>query len=72
MICDPLETATILNNDLRNIHGWVEPWKMVFNPDPKKQASEVIEFGNNGIITNDRKLVVIFQFMVDIDNMLTF
>ena len=49
-----------------------EQWQIVFNPDPTKQAQEVIAFRNNGIITNDQKLVVIFQFMVDIDNMFTF
>ena len=41
-ICDPLETANVLNNDLRKIPEWVEQWKMVFNPDPTKQAQEVI------------------------------
>ena len=41
-ICDPLETANVLNNDLRKIREWPEQWKMVFNPDPIKQAQEVI------------------------------
>ena len=41
-ICDPLETANVLNNDLRKIREWAEQWKMVFNPDPTKQAQEVI------------------------------
>ena len=35
-ICDPLETANVLNNDLRKIREWAEQWKMVFNPDPTK------------------------------------
>ena len=43
-ICDPLETANVLNNDLRKIREWAEQWKMVFNPNPTKQAQEVIFF----------------------------
>ena len=39
-ICDSLETANALNNDLRKIREWAEQWKMVFNPDPTKQAQE--------------------------------
>ena len=41
-ICDPLETANVLKNDLRKIREWAEQWKMVFHPDPTKQAQEVI------------------------------
>ena len=41
-ICDHLETANVLNNDLRKIWEWAEQWKMVFDPDPYKQAQEVI------------------------------
>ena len=41
-ICDPLETTNVLNNDLRKIREWAEQWNMVFNPDPTKQAQEVI------------------------------
>ena len=41
-ICDPLETANVLNNDLREIRKWAEQWKIFFNPDPTKQAQEVI------------------------------
>ena len=40
-ICDPLETANVLNNDLRKIREWTEQWKMVFNPDLTKQVQEV-------------------------------
>ena len=36
--CDPLETVNILNNDLRKIRKWAKQWKIVFNPDPTKQA----------------------------------
>ena len=35
-------SATHLNNDLRKISNWAFQWKMSFNPDPSKQAQEVI------------------------------
>ena len=35
-------TANNLNSDLIKISGWAFQWKMRFNPDPKKQAQEVI------------------------------
>ena len=38
IVSDPLETANILNKDLDKIRGWVEQWKMAFNPDPTKQT----------------------------------
>ena len=31
-----------LNQDLSTIKNWAFQWKMTFNPDPKKQATEVI------------------------------
>ena len=34
--------AKELNNDLVKISRWVYQWKMSFNPDPSKQAQEVI------------------------------
>ena len=35
-------TANDLNSDLIKISDWAFQWKMKFNPDPKKQAQEVI------------------------------
>ena len=35
-------SAAHLNNDLRKISNWAFKWKMSFNPDPSKQAQEVI------------------------------
>ena len=35
-------TAKELNNDLVKINRWAYQWKMSFNPDPSKQANEVI------------------------------
>ena len=32
----------ILNNDLLAISKWAFNWKMLFNPDPKKPAQEVL------------------------------
>ena len=34
--------ANELNNDLKKISDWAFQWKMSFNPDPSKQAQEVI------------------------------
>ena len=35
-------SANILNNGLLKINNWAYQWKMSFNPDPSKQAQEVI------------------------------
>ena len=35
-------SAAHLNNNLRKISNWAFQWKMSFNPDPSKQAQEVI------------------------------
>ena len=35
-------TANDLNSDLIKISDWTFQWKMRFNPDPEKQAQEVI------------------------------
>ena len=35
-------SATNLNNNLSKINAWASQWKMTFNPDPNKQALEVI------------------------------
>ena len=37
-------SATNLNSDLSKINAWANQWKMTFNPDPNKQAQEVIFF----------------------------
>ena len=36
------KSANELNNNLAKISTWVFQWKMNFNPDPNKQAQEVI------------------------------
>ena len=35
-------SQSVLNSDLKCINEWAYQWKMHFNPDPKKQANEVI------------------------------
>ena len=42
VVKDPLITATDLNHDLDIINKWAYQWKMEFNPDPTKQAKEVL------------------------------
>ena len=42
IVRDPLTSATELNHDLFVIQQWAHQWKMEFNPDPSKQATEVI------------------------------
>ena len=69
-VLDINESANELNTDLEKITKWAHQWKMQFNPDPNKQANEVIfsrkltidlsyppvKFNNNDIITcSDQK-----------------
>ena len=42
IVKDKNESADVLNNDLLLISKWAYDWKMLFNPDPKKPAQEVI------------------------------
>ena len=42
VVKDPLITAADLNHDLDTINKWAHQWKMEFNPDPTKQAKEVL------------------------------
>ena len=43
-VLDVNESTKKLNFDLEKISKWAFQWKMQFNPDPNKQASEVIFF----------------------------
>ena len=43
-VTDPTLTASELNHDLKLIEQWAYLWKMSFNPDPNKQAIEVLFF----------------------------
>ena len=42
IVKDPAISANDLNHDLNTIHQWAKQWKMEFNPDPSKQATEVL------------------------------
>ena len=49
IIKDRNVSANILNNDLQLISQWAYKWKMLFNPDPKKPAQEVLFSRKNQI-----------------------
>ena len=38
---DRISASVTLNEDLYLISKWAYPWKMSFNPDPSKQATEI-------------------------------
>ena len=42
IVKDKNESADVLNNGLLLMSKWAYDWKMLFNPDPKKLAQEVI------------------------------
>ena len=42
VVHNPNTTVKDFNNDLAKINSWAYQWKMSFNPDPSKQAQEVI------------------------------
>ena len=42
IVKDKNESTNVLNNDLPLISKWAYDWKMLFKPDPKKPAEEVI------------------------------
>ena len=42
LVKDPEISANDLNHDLDAIHQWADQWKLEFNPDPTKQATEVL------------------------------
>ena len=42
IVKDPSITANELNHDLDVISKWAHQWKLEFNPDPLKQAAEIL------------------------------
>ena len=42
IVKDPILSAGDLNHDLDIIYQWAHQWKMEFNPDPTKQATEML------------------------------
>ena len=41
-VFDLIDSSTTLNNDLSIVKDWAFQWKMAFNPDANKQATEVV------------------------------
>ena len=41
---DAAFSDTQLNNDLNKVSKWAFQWKILFNPDPSKQAIEIFFF----------------------------
>ena len=42
IVNDSILSASELNHDLNVIRQWAYQWKMEFNPDPSKQATELL------------------------------
>ena len=42
VVHNPSLTAAVLNQDLKFIAQWAHQWKMSFNPEPSKQAVEIL------------------------------
>ena len=76
------DSANLLNSDLSKINEWALQWKISFNPDPTKQAQEVIFSGktsqrshpglmfNNNIVyvtTIHKHLGMIFDLRLSFD-----
>ena len=49
IVKDPQVSAVNLQRDLDTITEWAYQWKMSFNPDPTKQAEEIL-FPTNSIV----------------------
>ena len=56
IVTDPAISANDLNHDLDIIHQWAHQWKMQFNPDRNKQATEVL-FSCKESSTNHPQLI---------------
>ena len=55
VVHDSAASSAFLNDDLLKISRWAYQWKMIFNPDPSKQAQEVVfsrksNAGNHGTV----------------------
>ena len=56
IVRDHNTSAENLNRDLTRISEWAYRWKMSFNPDPSKQAQEVL-FSNEVAKTNHPNII---------------
>ena len=82
-VIDINESANNLNSDLEKITKWAHQWKMQFNPDPNKQANEVIfskklngisyppvKFNNNDIAkcSDQKPLGIVLDSMLNFES----
>ena len=42
VVQNPITAANDMNHDLEATKQWAHHWRMTFNPDPQKQAVEII------------------------------
>ena len=54
IVKNPEISANLLNRDLDVIRMWAHQWKLEFNPDPTKQATEVLFPARNLVQTTHR------------------
>ena len=52
IVLDINRSSEVLNQDLLSIKDWATQWKMSFNPDPNKQATEVIFSKKNSTVNH--------------------
>ena len=50
VVTDPHTTSVTVNQDFLCVHNWAQQWKMCFNPDPDKQAVELLFSQKNTIV----------------------
>ena len=55
-------SANYLNHDLEKISEWAFQWKMKFNPDPTKQAQEII-FGKKKKLFLTNQLYILLKLL---------
>ena len=86
-VLDINESANKLNTDLKKITKWAHQWKMQFNPNPNKQANEVIfsrkstnnlsyppvRFNNNDIVKcpDQKHLKIVLDSKLNFDSHIT-
>ena len=56
IVKDSVISANTLNNDLDIIYQCAHQWKMKFNPDPTKQATEVLFSFKNYFSCNNMQI----------------
>ena len=69
---DIATSANELNNDLKEISDWVFQWKMSFNPDPNKQAEDVIFSRKLKIVTLHWSLIMLMFHHASLRNISAF